>query len=257
MYPFSSAEDLADGFACRDRSETGSAGQGQRRGPDSNRCTRLCRPLPNLSATAPGDVPWYPGRGTTFGVGDPLRQRVQRALQSGEAPGSGRRPQAARSGRRHADRLRRGAAGAEVMFVGEQPGDHEDMAGRPFVGPAGQLSTTPSGRHRPARPTSPTPSSTSSGAPRQAAHPPEAELVRVRRAAVARRRARAPRAARARLPRRDRLAGAARPASASAATAGRCSTPSSPCPALTATLHPSAILRGDPRAASKSTRPRR
>jgi uracil-DNA glycosylase family protein len=28
---------------------------------------------------------------------------------------------------------------AEVMFVGEQPGDQEDKAGRPFVGPAGQL----------------------------------------------------------------------------------------------------------------------
>jgi len=32
-----------------------------------------------------------------------------------------------------------GAKGAEVMFVGEQPGDREDRAGRPFVGPAGQL----------------------------------------------------------------------------------------------------------------------
>lgn len=28
---------------------------------------------------------------------------------------------------------------AEVMFIGEQPGDQEDRAGRPFVGPAGQL----------------------------------------------------------------------------------------------------------------------
>lgn len=28
---------------------------------------------------------------------------------------------------------------AEMMFVGEQPGDKEDLAGRPFVGPAGQL----------------------------------------------------------------------------------------------------------------------
>src|SRR3712207_3587945 len=28
---------------------------------------------------------------------------------------------------------------APVMFVGEQPGDKEDRAGRPFVGPAGQL----------------------------------------------------------------------------------------------------------------------
>ena len=32
-----------------------------------------------------------------------------------------------------------GAAHAKVMFVGEQPGDREDIEGRPFVGPAGQL----------------------------------------------------------------------------------------------------------------------
>jgi DNA polymerase len=32
-----------------------------------------------------------------------------------------------------------GAAGAEVMLVGEQPGDGEDRAGRPFVGPAGRV----------------------------------------------------------------------------------------------------------------------
>ncbi|NCO22634.1 MAG: UdgX family uracil-DNA binding protein [Rhodobacterales bacterium] len=28
---------------------------------------------------------------------------------------------------------------AALMIVGEQPGDHEDLAGRPFVGPAGQM----------------------------------------------------------------------------------------------------------------------
>jgi uracil-DNA glycosylase len=28
---------------------------------------------------------------------------------------------------------------SEVMFVGEQPGDEEDLAGHPFVGPAGRL----------------------------------------------------------------------------------------------------------------------
>ena len=28
---------------------------------------------------------------------------------------------------------------SEVMFVGEQPGDEEDLAGLPFVGPAGRL----------------------------------------------------------------------------------------------------------------------
>jgi DNA polymerase len=32
-----------------------------------------------------------------------------------------------------------GAAHAGVVFVGEQPGDREDLEGRPFVGPAGQL----------------------------------------------------------------------------------------------------------------------
>lgn len=32
-----------------------------------------------------------------------------------------------------------GPDGAEIMLVGEQPGDAEDLAGRPFVGPAGQL----------------------------------------------------------------------------------------------------------------------
>ena len=30
-----------------------------------------------------------------------------------------------------------GGKTADVMFVGEQPGDQEDLAGRPFVGPAG------------------------------------------------------------------------------------------------------------------------
>src|SRR5207248_5727310 len=33
----------------------------------------------------------------------------------------------------------KGHRGARVMFVGEQPGDAEDRAGRPFVGPAGRL----------------------------------------------------------------------------------------------------------------------
>lgn len=32
-----------------------------------------------------------------------------------------------------------GPAHARVVFVGEVPGDQEDLAGRPFVGPAGQL----------------------------------------------------------------------------------------------------------------------
>ena len=32
-----------------------------------------------------------------------------------------------------------GSRDAEIMLVGEQPGDKEDLAGKPFVGPAGRL----------------------------------------------------------------------------------------------------------------------
>ena len=32
-----------------------------------------------------------------------------------------------------------GPVGSAILFVGEQPGDQEDLAGQPFVGPAGRL----------------------------------------------------------------------------------------------------------------------
>src|SRR6476469_5276689 len=32
-----------------------------------------------------------------------------------------------------------GSRSAKVVFVGEQPGNDEDLAGKPFVGPAGKL----------------------------------------------------------------------------------------------------------------------
>src|SRR5689334_6697284 len=32
-----------------------------------------------------------------------------------------------------------GGAKPRVMFIGEQPGDQEDIQGRPFVGPAGKI----------------------------------------------------------------------------------------------------------------------
>src|SRR5947208_915953 len=32
-----------------------------------------------------------------------------------------------------------GRVGARLMLVGEQPGDKEDVAGKPFVGPAGRI----------------------------------------------------------------------------------------------------------------------
>ena len=58
-----------------------------------------------------------------------------------------------------------GPAQARLMFVGEQPGDQEDLQGRPFVGPAGQLfarALDGARRRAQATSTSPTPSSTSS-----------------------------------------------------------------------------------------------
>src|SRR5829696_851387 len=39
-----------------------------------------------------------------------------------------------------------GPSSAWLMFVGEQPGDREDLAGAPFVGPAGRLLDTALGR---------------------------------------------------------------------------------------------------------------
>jgi DNA polymerase len=35
-----------------------------------------------------------------------------------------------------------GSAHARILFIGEQPGDKEDLEGRPFVGPAGNLLNT-------------------------------------------------------------------------------------------------------------------
>src|SRR6266480_62740 len=61
-----------------------------------------------------------------------------------------------------------GTSKAEVLFVGEQPGDQEDLQGKPLVGPAGKL-LDKALEERPgatqARSTSRTWSSTSSGRP--------------------------------------------------------------------------------------------
>ena len=40
---------------------------------------------------------------------------------------------------RDPDRVRRRPGACRIMLVGEQPGDKEDLAGHPFVGPAGQM----------------------------------------------------------------------------------------------------------------------
>ena len=80
-----------------------------------------------------------------------------------------------------------GPPDARIMFVGEQPGDQEDLAGRPFVGPAGQLfdramaeaglDRTPGLRHQRRQALQIRP-------PRQAPHPREARHLRDRRLQV-------------------------------------------------------------------------
>ena len=57
-----------------------------------------------------------------------LREAAATAAAPATSGSAGRRPSSAK-----------GPRSAEVMFVGEQPGNEEDLAGRPFVGPAGAL----------------------------------------------------------------------------------------------------------------------
>lgn len=105
--------------------------------------------IPRLLAAAPGRVAAMVARGATPAA--PRRQRsLQPAPPAAGVPPPGPDSLAALWADLLADRgpLARaatqpvggeGPAGAALMFVGEQPGDAEDLAGRPFVGPAGQL----------------------------------------------------------------------------------------------------------------------
>lgn len=68
--------------------------------------------------------------------GDPADRNRAWALLKAEAAGCTRCPLHAGAG---GTVFGEGPVDARLMLVGEQPGDREDMAGRPFVGPAGQL----------------------------------------------------------------------------------------------------------------------
>jgi len=85
---------------------------------------------------------------------EPNRRVVKAAVRnSRDAPWDGQAPTSLEEVAAGVDHCRRcdlwrdatqGVAGegpgrARVLFVGEQPGDQEDLAGRPFVGPAGQV----------------------------------------------------------------------------------------------------------------------
>ena len=124
---------------------------------------------------------------------------------------------------------------ARLMLVGEQPGDREDLAGRPFVGPAGRLldeALAEAGIERGRRLPDERGQALQVGAARQAADPPEAE-PRVRSPPAGRGSMRSSRSSHPRCssasarPRRRRCSAAT---SASRAIAGGCSSRRSPRP---------------------------
>ena len=68
-----------------------------------------------------------------------IDDRAGRCLAGRDAQGGEGLPPLPAVARRDADRVRRRPDKASVVFVGEQPGDQEDIAGKPFVGPAGKV----------------------------------------------------------------------------------------------------------------------
>ena len=108
-----------------------------------------------------------------------------------------------------------GSKSAAIVFVGEQPGDKEDLAGKPFVGPAGRVfdeRLAAAGIDRRTCLRHERGQALQVGGARKAADPPEAERGRARRVqALAGRRARGRPAECPRPHGRDRGAGASRP----------------------------------------------
>lgn len=74
------------------------------------------------------------GSARDFLPSDPTLERMRAAV--GECRGCGLYARATRAV------FGEGTTRAEVMLLGEQPGDKEDLAGQPFVGPSGKLLDT-------------------------------------------------------------------------------------------------------------------
>lgn len=89
---------------------------------DSGRLLALCANVPKI-ANQPGARPFVAETGSL--------EQLQRAAQSCQGCELYRAATQAVLGE--------GPASAQIVMVGEQPGDREDLAGRPFVGPAGAL----------------------------------------------------------------------------------------------------------------------
>ena len=91
---------------------------------------RVCGPLPAVGAIAPASAPASASASASAPAPTTLAA-LHAAVQTCAACPLGACATQAVNGS--------GPVGARLMLVGEQPGDHEDLAGQPFVGPAGQL----------------------------------------------------------------------------------------------------------------------
>ncbi|MGZ9058904.1 MAG: UdgX family uracil-DNA binding protein [Burkholderiaceae bacterium] len=105
---------------------------------------QLIEPLTMAAKTRAGQM-------VAAGAAAPRRNRMSRALSAVSTPTD--HVGAGETQRKHLNQCRNcplwqhatqavpgeGPHSARLMFVGEQPGDQEDLAGRPFVGPAGHL----------------------------------------------------------------------------------------------------------------------
>ena len=91
---------------------------------------RVCGPLPAVGAIAPASAPASASASASAPAPTTLAA-LHAAVQTCAACPLGACATQAVNGS--------GPVGARLMLVGEQPGDQEDLAGRPFVGPAGQL----------------------------------------------------------------------------------------------------------------------
>lgn len=76
-------------------------------------------------------------QGELFGTADPLVPETQSLTTLREAAAGCKACDLWKTGTQTV--FGEGAKVSEVMFVGEQPGDQEDLQGRPFVGPAGRV----------------------------------------------------------------------------------------------------------------------
>ena len=105
---------------------------------------QLIEPLASAAKTRAGQM-------VAAEAAAPRRSRAPRAASSASAPsvdsGAGEEQRKALDQCRNCPLWKyatqavpgEGRVSARLMLVGEQPGDQEDLAGRPFVGPAGQL----------------------------------------------------------------------------------------------------------------------